>query len=115
MKFKKGKYPTKHERITYAPAESEGVMGEHSGKEKGSIKKCVIHQVPMEGLNYICPKCNSIYCLVCIKNLLLSTEKCIVCDEPVLKDENFELLKHQLEPGARSADKVLKKSVTRKS
>ncbi|MFX0102570.1 MAG: hypothetical protein ACFFCS_23590 [Candidatus Hodarchaeota archaeon] len=99
-------------RPKYVPLNDNGNKGEKPEKSNASRKQCIIHQVPMEGLNYICPECNSIYCLSCIKNLLLSTEQCIVCEEPVLKDEYFEIIKQELESGGNPNDAIPKINVT---
>ena len=41
---------------------------------------CVVHKGPIEGNIYMCPKCNTFYCMNCARNLKKSGEKCWVCD-----------------------------------
>jgi len=41
---------------------------------------CEIHHTRIEGLNYFCRKCGSVFCLSCIKNVLLPEGKCMVCN-----------------------------------
>lgn len=44
------------------------------------VRKCKVHQAPIEGLSYVCPSCNSNFCLACITNVLLPEGRCMICN-----------------------------------
>jgi parallel beta-helix repeat protein len=48
-------------------------------KEK---KICVVHKGPISGANYMCPHCETLYCLKCITVLVNFDEKCWLCNNP---------------------------------
>ena len=45
---------------------------------------CVVHKGPIEGNIYMCPKCNTFYCVNCARILKMRGEKCWVCDNPII-------------------------------
>jgi len=52
-------------------------------------RKCKVHRTRIEGLNYTCGKCGSVFCLACITNVLLPEEKCMICGTPVEISDEF--------------------------
>lgn len=44
---------------------------------------CPIHKGIIEGVNYICPKCKTNYCLKCATLLAERNEPCWVCEERI--------------------------------
>lgn len=50
---------------------------------------CKVHQARIEGLNYFCHKCGSVFCLACIAEILLPEGKCVVCDASLEISEEF--------------------------
>ncbi len=48
-------------------------------KEK---KICVVHKGRISGANYMCPHCETFYCLKCITALVNFDEKCWSCNNP---------------------------------
>ncbi len=64
-------------------------------------RKCKVHRTKIEGINYTCRKCSSVFCLACITNVLLPEAKCMVCQAPVEIDDEFRSL---IDRAARNAD-----------
>ncbi|HME56066.1 MAG TPA: hypothetical protein VKM55_27940 [Candidatus Lokiarchaeia archaeon] len=72
------------------------------------VRKCTVHKAPIEGLSYICPSCNSIFCLACITNVLLPEGQCMVCNAPLeIEPETRRLIDRSLEIGDMSSTEVL--------
>ncbi len=44
---------------------------------------CQVHKGPIEGINYICPKCKATYCLKCATLLAEKKESCWVCEQSI--------------------------------
>ncbi len=52
-------------------------------------RKCKVHRTKIEGINYTCRECSSVFCLICITNVLIPEGKCMVCEVPVEIDDEF--------------------------
>ena len=50
-------------------------------EEKEEI--CLIHKGRIEGISYICPRCQGKYCLKCATALAGDGVSCWVCDQPI--------------------------------
>nr|MDO8113250.1 hypothetical protein [Candidatus Sigynarchaeota archaeon] len=58
---------------------------------------CKVHRARIEGLNYFCRKCGSVFCLSCITNVLLPEGKCMVCNADLeISDEYRHLIERAL-------------------
>jgi len=66
------------------------------------IDTCQVHKGKIEGISYICPKCQAKYCLKCAKTLKQKVESCWVCDTVI----NIELE----EPGIKIPEVLDKKA-----
>jgi len=55
------------------------------GVEKQAFN-CVVHKGPIEGDNYLCPKCQTFYCVKCAMTLKEKGEKCWSCDTEIKLD-----------------------------
>ena len=42
---------------------------------------CIVHKGPILGTSYICPHCQTFYCLKCASTLKQKDERCWVCDK----------------------------------
>jgi len=63
---------------------------------------CKVHHTRIEGLNYLCRKCGSVFCLSCITNVLLPESKCMVCNADLeISDEYRRLIERALSIGPR--------------
>ncbi|HME53199.1 MAG TPA: hypothetical protein VKM55_13335 [Candidatus Lokiarchaeia archaeon] len=60
---------------------------DHESVVPSQPRKCTVHQAPIEGLSYVCPSCNSTFCMVCITNVLLPERQCMVCNSPLEIDQ----------------------------
>jgi predicted amidophosphoribosyltransferase len=45
-------------------------------------KICLVCKKDVSRVNYLCPKCNGLYCIKCTEQLSVSKNKCWVCNEP---------------------------------
>ncbi len=56
------------------------------------VKKdiCTVHKSPIQGINYICPKCQAKYCMRCARTLASKNEGCWVCETPIKLEEEVE-------------------------
>ena len=64
------------------------------------LDKCTVHKGKIEGISYVCPKCQAKYCLTCAKTLKQKSEGCWVCDTVLrieLKDDNIKIPEMQQE------------------
>jgi parallel beta-helix repeat protein len=85
------KLPKKKPKLTVAAA--PGVLTEMDKKEideteaELGIEKqqftCIVHKGPIEGDNYLCPNCNTFYCVKCALVLKEKGEKCWSCDNEI--------------------------------
>ena len=48
-----------------------------------NIDICQVHKGKIEGMSYICPKCQQKYCLKCASALARNKEACWVCETPI--------------------------------
>ncbi len=64
-------------------------------------RKCKVHRTKIEGINYTCIKCGSVFCLTCIANVLLPERKCMVCETSLEISDEFRLI---IEKFTRQAD-----------
>jgi hypothetical protein len=55
-------------------------------------RKCKVHRTRIEGINYHCHECGSVFCLACITNVLLPEGKCMVCEAEVNISDEFRSL-----------------------
>ncbi len=55
-------------------------------------RKCKVHRTRIEGINYTCRECGSVFCLACITNVLLPDGKCMVCEASVEINDEFRSL-----------------------
>jgi len=53
-------------------------------REKGL---CLVCKGKIEGINYICPKCNALYCLKCLDVLKNLENECWVCETPFQRSQ----------------------------
>nr|MDO8083547.1 NosD domain-containing protein [Candidatus Sigynarchaeum springense] len=53
-------------------------------------KTCIVHKGPITGTIYVCPQCDSLYCLKCAKALKESGQQCWTCGIELLKEEEEE-------------------------
>ncbi len=51
-------------------------------------KTCIVHKGPITGTIYVCPQCDSLYCLKCATVLKEAGQKCWMCGTDLLKDED---------------------------
>ena len=56
-------------------------------REKGL---CLVCKGKIEGLNYVCPKCNALYCLKCINVLANLENECWVCETTFQRTQKEE-------------------------
>jgi hypothetical protein len=64
-------------------------------------RKCKVHRTKIEGINYTCRRCGSVFCLACITNVLLPDGKCMVCEAPFEIDDEFRSI---IDRAARHTD-----------
>jgi hypothetical protein len=64
-------------------------------------RKCKVHRTRIEGINYHCRECGSVFCLACINNVLLPEGRCMVCEAAVDISDEFRSL---IDRAARHAD-----------
>jgi hypothetical protein len=50
------------------------------------VKLCVVHKGPIKGANYVCPQCNTFYCLGCAATLASKGEGCWSCSHKIELD-----------------------------
>ncbi|NMC06884.1 MAG: hypothetical protein GYA24_16820 [Candidatus Lokiarchaeota archaeon] len=62
------------------------------GIQDAAFRKCKVHRTRIEGINYHCPGCGSVFCLACIANVLVPEERCMVCEAPVDIDDEFRAI-----------------------
>jgi hypothetical protein len=55
-------------------------------------RKCKVHRTKIEGINYHCHECGSVFCLACIANVLMPEGKCMVCEATVTIDDEFRAI-----------------------
>lgn len=67
-------------------------------------RKCKVHRTKIEGINYTCYECNSVFCLACITNVLLPEGKCMVCEAAVNIDAEFRSL---IDRATKAADAAI--------
>ena len=72
---------------TDAPAGTGALPAEHIVP-----RKCKVHRTRIEGINYTCHECGSVFCLACITNVLLPDGRCMVCEAPVEINDEFRSL-----------------------
>ena len=56
-------------------------------------KICVVCKSKVSRLNYVCPKCDVLYCIRCSKALVNLENVCWVCDTPINISEHIPVLK----------------------
>ena len=71
---------TEHER---EKIKKERAQTEKEMEIREDVDICQVHKGPIEGVNYICPKCKTKYCLKCAQVLKQRNEGCWVCDTPI--------------------------------
>lgn len=65
---------------------------------------CTVHKSPIQGINYICPKCQAKYCLRCARTLKTNNEGCWVCDTIIDLDEKTKEISVPTETTVESDD-----------
>nr|MDO8109072.1 PKD domain-containing protein [Candidatus Sigynarchaeota archaeon] len=68
-------------------------------------KICIVHKGPITGMMYICPQCDSIYCIKCATHLKESGQKCWSCGADVLKSEEKTEMKADGNPEKKEVAK----------
>ena len=69
------------EEITQEKKEIEKTKGEM--EVDVVIDRCQVHKGPLLGITYVCPKCQTKYCLKCANALMEKGEACWVCEEEI--------------------------------
>ncbi|MFX0100451.1 MAG: hypothetical protein ACFFCS_12835 [Candidatus Hodarchaeota archaeon] len=46
-------------------------------------KICVVHKGPIAGAMYMCPKCETLYCMKCARSISTAGEQCWTCGDPL--------------------------------
>nr|MDO8112244.1 B-box zinc finger protein [Candidatus Sigynarchaeota archaeon] len=84
-------------KIPYKSLEPPGGAATPDRPEKNPPILCKVHRARIEGLNYFCRKCGSVFCLACITNVLLPEGKCMVCNADLeISDEYRRLIERAL-------------------
>ena len=64
------------------------------------LDKCTVHKGKIQGISYVCPKCQAKYCMKCAQTLHAQKEACWLCglaidlgteEEPAVESEKFIL------------------------
>ncbi|MHA1150120.1 MAG: LamG-like jellyroll fold domain-containing protein [Promethearchaeota archaeon] len=50
---------------------------------KQALDKCTVHKGKIQGITYVCPKCQVKYCMKCAQTLESKNEECWVCGNPI--------------------------------
>ncbi len=77
-------------------AEAEEAKKELTPEEIEALKKtekemqvekkehtCIVHKGPIKGAMYLCPKCETFYCMTCARTLKANGEKCWSCESEI--------------------------------
>ncbi len=83
---KKQKVPSKGTEHVVDLTEEERREVEKTESEMGVDKQqfiCIVHKGPIIGANYLCPHCQTFYCVKCAKTLKEKGEKCWSCDKDI--------------------------------
>ena len=81
-KIKKSALPTSKVGLTEIEKEELKLTESEVNVEKPKVV-CVVHKGPIQGNIYMCPECNTFYCVNCARILKLRGEKCWVCDSVI--------------------------------
>ena len=75
---------TEEERQEIEKTESEMAISQ-------DFDKCTVHKGKIQGITYVCPKCQAKYCFKCAQTLSNKKEKCWVCGSSIeLSGEGFQ-------------------------
>jgi len=85
-KKKKGKTEKLSSEISLEEKKRTAIEIEKTEKEMSIQPKedvCQVHRGRIEGISYICPKCQTKYCLTCATTLAEKNESCWACEEVI--------------------------------
>lgn len=77
-----------------------------------AFRKCKVHRTRIEGINYHCHECGSVFCLACIANVLMPEGRCMVCEAPVIIDDEFRAIIQRATEDARPDPGIINGQVT---
>lgn len=69
---------------------------------------CIVHKGPIKGAIYLCPKCETFYCMTCARTLRIKGEKCWACEADIDVEVSNSALLEELS----QYDATFKKAMT---